>query len=30
MKAKGKKIAILIEGDYYEHEIWYYHYRFME
>jgi protease I len=27
---KGKKIAILIESDYYEHEIWYYHYRFDE
>jgi protease I len=26
----GKKVAILIEGDYYEHEIWYYHYRFAE
>jgi deglycase len=26
----GKKIAILIESDYYEHEIWYYHYRFAE
>jgi protease I len=26
----GKKIAILIESDFYEHEIWYYHYRFAE
>jgi protease I len=26
----GKKVAILIESDYYEHEIWYYHYRFAE
>lgn len=24
------KIAILIENDFYEHEIWYYHYRFRE
>jgi protease I len=24
------KIAILIESDFYEHEIWYYHYRFLE
>jgi protease I len=24
------KIAILIESDFYEHEIWYYHYRFQE
>jgi protease I len=30
MKLQGKKIAVLIESDYYEHEIWYYHYRFME
>jgi protease I len=30
MKLQGKKIAILIESDYYEHEIWYYHYRFLE
>lgn len=30
MKLQGKKIGILIEGDYYEHEIWYYHYRFPE
>jgi protease I len=30
MKLKGRKIAVLIEGDFYEHEIWYYHYRFQE
>ena len=30
MDLTGKKVAILIEGDYYEHEIWYYHYRFAE
>jgi protease I len=30
MKLKGKKIGILIESDFYEHEIWYYHYRFLE
>ena len=30
MAAKGKKVAILMETDYYEHEIWYYHYRFLE
>jgi protease I len=30
MKLKGKKIAVLIESDFYEHEIWYYHYRFPE
>jgi hypothetical protein len=24
------KIAILIESDFYEHEIWYYHFRFQE
>jgi protease I len=24
------RIAILIESDFYEHEIWYYHYRFLE
>ncbi len=24
------KVAILIESDFYEHEIWYYHYRFLE
>ncbi|MFQ4142636.1 DJ-1/PfpI family protein [Chlorogloeopsis sp. ULAP02] len=27
---QGKKIGILIESDFYEHEIWYYHYRFAE
>lgn len=30
MKLKGKKIGILMESDFYEHEIWYYHYRFPE
>lgn len=30
MRLKGKKIAILIESDFYEHEIWYYRYRFPE
>ena len=30
MKLKGKKIGIFIESDFYEHEIWYYHYRFPE
>lgn len=30
MRLKGKKIGVLIEGDFYEHEIWYYHYRFPE
>jgi protease I len=30
MPAAGKKIAILMETDFYEHEIWYYHYRFLE
>ena len=30
MRLHGKKIAILIESDFYEHEIWYYHYRFPE
>lgn len=30
MKLQGKKIGILIEGDYYEHEIWYYNFRFPE
>lgn len=30
MKLTGKKIGILIESDFYEHEIWYYHYRFPE
>jgi len=27
---KGKKIGILIEGDYYEPELWYYKFRFAE
>ncbi len=30
MKLKGKKIGVLIESDFYEHEIWYYNYRFPE
>ena len=30
MRLNGKKIAVLLESDYYEHEIWYYHYRFPE
>jgi protease I len=30
MKLKDKKIGILIEGDYYEPEIWYYKLRFAE
>ena len=30
MKLKGKKIGVLLESDFYEHEIWYYHYRFPE
>ena len=30
MKLEGKKIGILIEGDYYEPEIWYYKHRFAE
>ena len=30
MKLAGRKIAVLIEGDFYEHEIWYYHFRFPE
>ena len=30
MKLKGKKIGILFEGDFYEHEIFYYKYRFPE
>ena len=30
MKLKGKKIGILIESDFYEHEIWYYSYLFPE
>lgn len=30
MRIQGKKIAVLLESDYYEHEIWYYKYRFPE
>ncbi len=30
MNLKDKKIGILIESDFYEHEIWYYNYRFAE
>ncbi|NBC32341.1 MAG: thiamine biosynthesis protein ThiJ [Alphaproteobacteria bacterium] len=30
MRIQGKKIAVLLESDFYEHEIWYYHYRFPE
>jgi protease I len=30
MTLNGKKIGILMESDFYEHEIWYYHYRFPE
>ncbi|WP_432994087.1 DJ-1/PfpI family protein [Dactylosporangium sp. CA-233914] len=30
MKLAGHRIAILIESDFYEHEIWYYSYRFPE
>jgi len=30
MKLTGKKIGVLIESDFYEHEIWYYNYRFPE
>jgi protease I len=30
MRLQGKKIGILIEGDYYEPEIWYYKHRFAE
>lgn len=30
MSLEGKKIGILIEGDYYEPEIWYYKFRFKE
>jgi protease I len=30
MKLQGKKIGVLLESDFYEHEIWYYHYRFPE
>jgi protease I len=30
MRLEGKKIGVLIEGDYYEPEIWYYRLRFAE
>ena len=30
MTLQGKKIAVLMESDFYEHEIWYYSYRFPE
>jgi protease I len=30
MRLRGKKIGVLIESDFYEHEMWYYHYRFPE
>ena len=30
MSLKGKKIAVLMESDYYEPEIWYYKFRFAE
>lgn len=30
MRLAGQKIGILIETDFYEHEIWYYNYRFPE
>ncbi|WP_239162737.1 DJ-1/PfpI family protein [Paractinoplanes rishiriensis] len=30
MRLAGKKIGILLESDFYEHEIWYYNYRFPE
>lgn len=30
MRLNGKKIGVLIESDFYEHEIWYYQYRFPE
>ena len=30
MRLEGRKVAVLIESDFYEHEIWYYHYRFPE
>jgi protease I len=30
MRLKGKKIAILMESDFYEPEIWYYQHRFAE
>jgi protease I len=30
MGAAGKKVAVLIEADYYENEIFYYQHRFVE
>lgn len=30
MRLAGHRIAVLIESDFYEHEIWYYRYRFPE
>src|SRR5689334_18798412 len=30
MRLQGKKIAVLIESDFYEPEIWYYQHRFAE
>ena len=30
MTSPTKKIAILMESDFYEHEIWYYDFRFKE
>lgn len=30
MAGKGRKVAILMESDFYEHEIWYYDFRFKE
>lgn len=30
MRIKGHKIGVLLESDFYEHEIWYYRYRFPE
>ena len=29
-RLRGHKIGVLLESDFYEHEIWYYHYRFAE
>jgi protease I len=30
MRLRGTKMAVLLESDFYEHEIWYYRYRFPE
>jgi protease I len=30
MRLSGRKIGVLLESDFYEHEIWYYRYRFPE